>query len=289
MEGHKEAHISVRRLAVVLEVPVSTVGRWIKAPCPGVSRQAHVAPKDEDLAAKIKLLCLVPRYRTFGHRRIRALLKREYGLTVNRKRVSRIMCKMGLTQPKIRHKEARPKRVEKMRPTRPDEAWQIDMTSFRLSDLTPLFLVVVIDCFTRQVVGWTLDRRCRASEWVAAARMALEARGLVTKEASKGLTLRSDNGCQPCSKDFRAFLSHMAVTAQYTGYNAPDDNAYVERVIRTIKEEEIWSNAYETLSEAWAALSDYFLYYNGSRIHASLGYRTPDEAMAAALLTLAAA
>lgn len=289
MQAHQEARTSVRRLAGAVEVPVSTVGRWIKGPCPCTSRQARVAPGDEGLAEKIGALCLEPRNRTCGHRRIRALLKRRYSLTVNRKRVFRIMRRLGLTQPKVRYKEARPKRVEKMRPTGPNQGWQIDMTSLRLSDLTPLFLVVVIDCYSRQVVGWALDRRCRASEWVGAVRMALEARGLVTKEACKNLTVRSDNGCQPCSKEFRAFLSHMGVTAQYTGYNAPDDNAYVERVIRTIKEEEIWSNVYDTLSETWAALSDYFLYYNGSRIHASLGYRTPDEQMAEALLTLAAA
>lgn len=289
MEVRQEARLSVRRLARVLDAPVSTIGRWIKAPCPGASRQARVAPRDEDLADKIRALCLAPRNRTFGHRRISALLKREHGLTVNRKRVLRIMRKLGLTQLKIRRKEARPRRVEKMRPAGPNLAWQVDMTSFQLSDLTPLFLVVVIDCCTRQVVGWALDRRCRASEWVAAVRMALEARGLVTKQACEGLILRSDNGCQPCSREFRAYLSQMGVAAQYTGYNAPDDNAYVEHVIRTIKEEEIWPNSYDRLSEAWVAMADYIRHYNSSRIHASLDYRTPDEEMAAALLTLAAA
>ena len=119
--------------------------------------------------------------------------------------------------------------------------------------------------------------------------MALEARGLTTKAACEGLTLRSDNGCQPCSREFREYLSHVGVRAQYTGYNAPDDNAYVERVIRTIKEEEIWPNSYDKLSEAWTGLEEYMVHYNGSRIHASLGYSTPDETMAAAILTLAAA
>jgi putative transposase len=289
MEVHKEARVSVRRLAGVLEIPVATVGRWIKGPCLSVSRQGCAAPKDEALAEKIRAICLAPRNRTFGYRRVRALLKREYGLEVNRKRVLRVMRKLGLTKLRIRRKEARPKRVEKMRPVRPNQAWQIDMTSFQLSDLSPLFLVVIIDCFTRQIVGWSLDRRCRASEWVAAVRMALEARGMTTKAACEGLTLRSDNGCQPCSKEFREYLSRVGVRAQYTGYNAPDDNAYVERVMRTIKEEELWPNLYDKTSEAWMGLEGYMGYYNGSRIHASLDYSTPDEAMAAAILTLAAA
>jgi putative transposase len=280
--------MSVRRLARALEMPASTVGRWTGAQIRREPR-SPVAPHDEELAEKVKALCLEPRNRTFGHRRIRALLKRVHGLSVGRKKALRIMRRLGLTQRRIRYKEARPKRVEKMRPSRPNEAWQIDMTSFQMSDLTPLFLVVVIDCCTRQVVGWNLHRRCRAGEWVSAVRMALEARGLGAKESCQGLTLRSDNGCQPCSKEFRAYLSRMGVTAQYTGYDAPDDNAYVERVMRTIKEEEVWCNAYDTLAEAWDGLAEYFRYYNAERIHASLGYQTPDEVNAAALVTLAAA
>lgn len=280
--------MSVRRLARVLEIPASTVGRWTGAQAARRSRRP-VAPRDEGLAAKVKALCLEPRNRTFGHRRIRALLRRIYGVYAGRKKVLRLMRRLGLTQERIRHREARPRRVEKMRPTRPNEAWQIDMTSFQMSDLTPLFLVVVIDCYTRQVVGWNVDRRCRAGEWTSAVRTALEERGLTNIEACSGLTLRSDNGCQPCSKEFRAYLSRMGVTAQYTGYDAPDDNAYVERIMRTIKEEEVWCNGYDTLGEAWDGLAEYFRYYNGARIHASLGYRTPDEANAAALVTLAAA
>jgi len=164
-----------------------------------------------------------------------------------------------------------------MRPTRANEAWQIDMTSFQLSDLTPVFLVTVIDCRTREIVGWTLDRRCRASEWTSAVRTALEARGLTTKTACAGLVLRSDNGAQPCSKRFVDYLGAVGVKGQYTGYNAPDDNAYVERVIRTIKEEEIWLNSYDTLFEARAALQAYIRHYNVERPHSALDYQTPAE------------
>ncbi len=87
----------------------------------------------------------------------------------------------------------------------------------------------------------SLDTRCRAGEWTAAVCMALEARGLMDKAACEelGLVLRSDNGSQPSSKRFVEFLAAHGIRGQYTGYNAPDDNAYVERVIRTIKEEEI--------------------------------------------------
>jgi putative transposase len=224
-------------------------------------------------------LCDEPRHRTYGYRRIWALLRRQ-GIGVNRKTVWRIMHQEGLVRPKVWHRPYRPKRVEKMRPTAPSQAWQIDMTSFRLTDLTPLFLVVVTDCCTREIVGWTLDRHCRASEWVSAVRMGLEARGLAPRDAGGGLTLRSDNGAQPCSKAFGEYLGRVGVHGQYTGYNAPDDNAYVERTIRTLKEEEIWPNAYDTWAEAHQALDAYIRYYNTERIHSALDYRTPAEAAA---------
>lgn len=115
-------------------------------------------------------------------------------------------------------------------------------------------------------------------------------RGAVCKAACKelGLVLRSDNGSQPCSKKFVEFLSACGVGGQYTGYDAPDDNAYVERLIRTVKEEEIWPNLWDTLDEARAAIEAYVNYYNNERIHSALNYKTPSE-IAAAFITLAAA
>jgi putative transposase len=241
-----------------------------------------------EVRAAVKALCDEPRNRTCGHRRIWALLRREKGIFVNKKTVLRIMREEGLTRPKFCYKPKRPRRMPKVSATRPNEAWQIDMTSFQLSDLTPLFLVMVIDCFTREIVGWTLDRRCRASEWTSAIRMALEERGLTTKEACERLTLRSDNGCQPCSRAFVEYLGKTGVRGEYTGYNAPDDNGYVELVIRTVKEEEIWPTLYDTFSEAHLAIERYVHYYNTERIHSALGYRTPKE-IAATHTTLVAA
>jgi putative transposase len=118
--------------------------------------------------------------------------------------------------------------------------------------------------------------------------MALESEGLTSKKDCRQLTVRSDNGSQPCSKKFVEFLGKVGVRGQYTGYNAPDDNAYIERVIRTVKEEEIWPNVYDSVSEARGAIETYVNYYNDERIHSALDYRTPNE-VAAAYNTLAAA
>ena len=286
-----ESDMSIRRLSLACETPVSTVGRWV-GPAPvkdagGKVRRCPVSDDDE-VRSKVRALCEEPRHLLFGHRRIRALLLRRWHMRLNRKTVLRVMQKEGLTRPKVWHRVKRPKRLEKMNPVRPNEAWQIDMTSFQLSDMRMLYLITLIDCYTRQVVGWTLDWRCRASEWISAVRMGLESRGLRTKEDCRGMTLRSDNGSQPCSKKFVEYLGSVGVSGQYTGYNAPDDNAYVERFIRTIKEEEIWLNQYDTFAEAHRAVDEYIAYYNQERIHSALKYITPNE-MAAAHVALAVA
>jgi len=288
---YHEQKLSVRRVARAFAEPISTTGRWLGPEATPASKSRRKRPVSDEptLRRQVQTLADQPRHRTFGYRRIGALLRRN-GVSVNHKSVRRIMSGLGLSRPKFAYKPRRPKRVEKMRPRRPNQGWQIDMTSFALSDFTPLFLVTVVDCCTRELVGWTLERRCRAGEWTAAVRMALESRGLMDKAAGQaaGLILRSDNGSQPCSKKFVAFLSAHGVQGQYTGYDAPDDNAYVERLMRTIKEEEIWPNLWDTLGEARQDLEAYITYYNNQRPHSALDYQTPNE-VAAAFITRAAA
>ncbi len=277
-EMRTEAGTSIRRVAASLEESVSTVGRWCGPPRAS-SPKGRLRPASASVLIRecINTLCLEDRHKTYGHRRIRALMRRRYGLVIARKTVARIMKDLGMKQERIRYKGMRPKRVERMRPVGPNQAWQVDMTSFQLADMTPLYLEVVIDCYSRKIVGWSLDRRCRAKEWISAVRMALETQHLGPAERSS-LVLRSDNGAQPCSNAFVGFLASAGVHGQYTGYNAPDDNAFVERLMRTIKEEEIWQNQYETWSEAHLAIDRYIHYYNTQRIHSALGYRTPAEA-----------
>ena len=280
----QEKGTSVSRLAYAGEVPRSTANRWVRSPdAPAGDRKNRRRPRSGDpaLVEKVRALCTEERLHTYGHRRIRALLRRRFAIRVNRKTVLRIMHDESLLQERIRFKPARPKRVKKMRPEAPNHAWQIDMTSFLLPNLTTLYLIVVIDCFSRKIVGWSLDHRCRAKEWISALRLALETQQLTTKELCRDLVLRSDNGAQPCSKKFVEYLGQTGVTGQYTGYGAPDDNAFVERVIRTIKEEEIWANSYDTWSEAHAAIESYMNFYNNERIHSALDYQTPSEVEAA--------
>lgn len=270
----------VPRLVRAAEIPRATLHRWVNG---------HSTPKglpkgrprpiadDPALLEKVRELCERPRNQTYGHRRIRALLAREFGLQVNRKTLAGIMRRLRYAQKRLRYKPSRPKHLERMRPDGPNKAWQIDMTSFTLADLRPLFLIVVIDCFTRKIVGWTLHPRCRAKEWGSALRRALDEQGLADRQMRSQLVLRSDNGAQPCSKHFVELCSQLGVRTQYTGYNAPDDNAFIERGIRTIKEEEVWLNCYDNWHDAHQAIDAYVQYYNSERIHSALDYRTPNE------------
>lgn len=229
-----------------------------------------------ELRARIRLLCLEERHHTWGHRRVRALLMRRFGVRVSRKTVCRVMRELGLSQKKVRRRAWRPRRVRRMLPDAPDRAWQIDQTNVYLSDMRRLYLVVVVDCRTREIVGHCLDERCRSEEWIAALRTALENRGL-GEERLENLTLRSDNGAQPSSRRFADFLRSRGIKGEFTGYAAPDDNCYVERAIRTLKDEHIRAESFDSYAEARDSIQRFIDYYNNERIHSALDYDTPTE------------
>jgi transposase InsO family protein len=242
---------------------------------------------DPELRERIWRICHEQWQHTWGHRHVRARLRKLYGVRVSRKTVHRIMREMGLCQKKVRRRPYRPKRVMRMLPEQPNQGWQIDMTCFNLSSLKRLYLVVIVDCRTREIVGHCLDERCRAVEWIAALRTALQNRGL-DDEALKKLTLRSDNGAQPCSRRFADYLRLTGVNGEFTGYAQPNDNCYVERTIRTLKEEHIKAESFDSYAEARDSIQDYIDYYNNERMHSALNYDTPAETYLR-LITLKAA
>jgi putative transposase len=273
----KDTGLTIRRLSRAFIEPASTVGRWIAPESEVIIRKRECPISgDMELRNKVRNLCTQDRHLTFGHRRIWALLKRQYGIHVNIKTVHRIMKEEGLSRPKIFKRPYRPHYIPKMKPSSVNQCWQIDMTSFQLSSMTTLFLIVVIDCYSRQIVGWNLSRRCSASEWVSALRMGFENNNLWGRK-DHSLVLRSDNGSQPCSRKFTEFISRCGIKGQYTGYDAPDQNAFVERVIRTIKEEAVWPYIYDIFTDAHQAMDDYMNYYNNERPHSALGYMSPNE------------
>ena len=132
-------------------------------------RQKRLVRDESTLRARAQALADELLHRTFGYRRIWALLFRD-GLQINHKSTRQIMKDLRLSRRKLAYKPQRPKRVEKVWPERLNQGWQIGMTSFAPSGMTPLFLVTVVGCCTRKLGGWMLERHCRTTKWTAAVR-----------------------------------------------------------------------------------------------------------------------
>lgn len=267
-----EVGLSFRRQAELLGEAHQTLhGRFRAAPSSG--RQHRNISDDALLVGLIREI--KARKPTWGVRRVRAWLRKQYGLSVGRKRVARIMRQEGLLCPRFRKREHRNIRP-RLTATRINQLWSTDMTSFALSNGYMVYLVLVEDVFTRRIVGWHLSTRCRAQEWITALDQALLAE---FPDGSRGqhLTLRMDNGCQPTSKRYQEVLSTGEITGEWTGYNCPEQNAHIESLIGTIKEDWLWLEPCDTLDDARALCARAVSEYNTEHPHSALGMWSPFE------------
>lgn len=248
----------------------------------GVSRSSG---SDNDRLPDERILKEIIEYRkkfpTYGIPRMTALLKYKAHMRVNHKRVYRIMKdnRLVLTRKRFKAKRAR---ARKALATAPNQHWQTDMSKFQIPGFGWVFLFLVVDVFSRKIVGWHLGTRARAKDAIKALEMAIR-KELWPKACSYAwhLTLRSDNGCQYLSRRFFDYIqkikSFVLIHHELTGYNQPEGNAYVERTIRTLKEEEIWLQEYESLSEARENIPRFIEFYNKERMHSALGYMSPEQ------------
>jgi len=230
---------------------------------------------DEGLLEKMKVL--KAEHPFWGYRRVWAWLRHRENVVVNQKRVRRIMKESGLMVSKKVH---RPKRISprsKPRANRPCQYWGIDMTKFLISSFGWVYLVVVLDWYTKKVVGWDLSLRSRATEWKEAIDMAIQ-REFPQGVRGSGLKVISDNGSQPTSTSFMRDMRTLGIEQIFTSYDNPKGNADTERMIRTIKEELIWVNEFSSLEEARKKIGRWIeVDYNKLYVHSELGYRSPEE------------
>jgi putative transposase len=229
---------------------------------------------DAQILASIKEI--KQRHPFWGYRRVRAWLKYREDLPVGCKRVYRLMQENELLVLQKRYRAKRQPVGRKPRAQRPGQFWGIDMTKFIIPDLGWAYLVIVLDWFSRKVVGWQLSCRCRTQEW----REALEE--AVLQEfpngvRGQGLKLISDNGCQPSSRSFLKVTATLDIEQIFTSFNNPKGNAETERFMRTLKEELLWLEEFAGLDEAREKLSAWIDFYNNYYLHSSLGYRSPQE------------
>ncbi|MFC1724633.1 IS3 family transposase [candidate division KSB1 bacterium] len=274
MKKLHEKGVSFHRIAVVSKEPVSTIHGKIYRLLKRSENSKDQADKDALLTEWIKSVKEVRS--TWGVRRVRAFLKKKAGFTgLGLKRVRRIMRENNLLCPRVKKRIHR-KKGEKVVAEAPNKLWATDMTSIVLTTLQRVFLIVVMDVFTRRIIGWHLSTRCRSREWI----MALEQ--ACNKEFSKGvrdagLTLRSDNGSQPTSKAYVNVLETLNITGEWIGYNCPEQNGHIESLIGTLKQDFIWLDEYETFGQAYNIVERAVDEYNSDHPHSSLFYMSPNE------------
>jgi putative transposase len=205
-----------------------------------------------------------------GYRMVAALVRRKLGVAVNRKRVLRVMRERKLIQ--RRRPLERRKRPGFFRVERPRQLWQLDMTSVWVAEHGWTYLMAIVDCCTREIVGWHLELRCRADEAIA-----LIERAAIVHAIQKGeLTLGSDNGSAFTARRFKSRLVELGIKHRRGGYRDPESQAFIESWFGKLKEREVWLNEYETLDDARQGIGGYVDRYH-HRPHSGLDYRTPLE------------
>jgi putative transposase len=230
---------------------------------------------DDDLAIRIAII--KENHPFWGYRRIWAWLRRREGIIVNDKRVYRVMKERSLLCPrkpmrKIADREPR----EKPRATRVNQFWGTDMTKIYVESFGWVYIVIVLDWFSKKVVGLDVDGRSRATEWLAALNQAVNAR-FPNGVREAGLRLISDNGCQPTSIAYQDYCGHTGIEQIYTSYSNPKGNGDTERFMRTMKEELLWLHEWKSLEEVKTALNTWIQEYNANYLHSAHDYRSPDE------------
>lgn len=195
---------------------------------------------------------------------------------MNKKRIYRLMREADLLVKK-RPKPATRTPRSKPKATRPKQYWGIDMTKFLVPSVGWVFLVIVLDWYTKKIVGYDISLRSRRQEWEAALDRALQAE-FPDGVRGQGLRLVSDNGSQVTSTGFIKSMALLDIEQIFTSYNNPRGNAETERMIRTIKEEVIWLEEFASFSEAKETISRWIEQdYNVLYPHSALGYLSPVE------------
>jgi putative transposase len=256
----------------------------------GVSRAGYYrhlqasAPRQEETCVRdaIQRIALANRF-SYGYRRITWQLRRE-GLVVNHKRVLRLMGEDNLLclrkRPFVpvttasRHSwQVVPHLARGLIVTGLDQLWVADITYVRLREEF-VYLAVVLDAFSRRVVGWALEDHLEASLAVAALTMALEAR----RPQPGGLIHHSDRGVQYACAEYGAVLARHDIQASMSRVGNPYDNAKAESFMKTLKQEEVDGRDYRDLDAARQQIGSFIeQVYNCQRLHSALAYRPPVE------------
>ena len=236
-----------------------------------INRNAELLARIKDLKAEHPL---------WGIRRVWSYLRYREGLTVNRKRIYRLMKENNLLVTKnLRLRAKRTKFRPKPRADRPNQFWGTDMTKIKMSTWGWLYLCIVLDWHTKEIIGYSLSLQSKTDDWLDAINMAINhrfPRG-IRESMKEQLFLISDNGCQPTSQRFMMNCSLLGIKQIFTTWSNPKGNSDTERVMRTIKEDLVWGYDWDNPFEFQIALGKWIHNYNEDYPHQSLNNMTPKQ------------
>jgi putative transposase len=267
--------IPMQRLCELGQVSRAGFYRWQHAPPAG----------DADMDLRDEIQRIATDWPCYGWRRVQAELKRR-GWVVNHKRVRRIMREDNLLCLRRRkfvvttdsnHKlPVYPNLAAELELSGIDQLWIADITYIRL-EIEFVFLAVVLDAYSRRVIGWALERTLEDELTIAALRMALSRRALA-RGLMPDLVHHSDRGSQYASGDYTDLLKDHEIRISMSGKGNPYDNATCESFMKTLKYEEVYRQEYRDLAEARSCIEQFLeKVYNQKRLHSALGYRPPVE------------
>ncbi|GHO61118.1 integrase [Ktedonobacter sp. SOSP1-52] len=256
------------------ELPISTQAQLLGLNRSGLYYQP-VPPSAEEVALKHRIDEIYTAHPYYGYRRIAAQLHRE-SIAINQKTVARYMQEMGLAAlypgPNLSKREHQmaiyPYLLTNITASAPNHIWGIDITYIRLRGGW-MYLVAILDWYSRYVVTWELDQTMQITFVLGAMQRALA--------HARPQICNSDQGSQFTSPQYTQLLLSHDVRISMDSKGRALDNVFTERLWRTLKYEEVYLKDYVSPREARRELTEYLCFYNESRLHQALNYRTPAE------------
>ena len=269
--GTESSGLSVRQRCRVAKVSASAYY--------ASGKRSEAETSDDSLLIQIRLV--LEEFAGYGYRRVTKELQKR-GIGVNKKRVQRVMQAHRLQRRRkrrfVRTTDSNhalpvyPNRLREAVVERPNQVWAADITYVRLVRGF-VYVAVLLDLFSRRVIGWAVSGSLHAELVVQALEMALR-----TRRVQPGLIHHSDRGIQYACEQYVQILQSHGITISMSRKGNPYDNAKLESFMKTLKTEEVYLNEYETEQEARHNIGQFIeTIYNKKRLHSSLGYCSPVE------------